>query len=174
MADYDLERFERLVLPHLDSAYSLARYLLHDEHDAQDAVQEAALRAVRYFDGFRGGDARAWLLAIVRNCCYTWQQGRHAEPATISYTDDTVIDIADPRATDDQVVEGAERARVQAAVRALPADLREMVVLREIEQLSYREISEVVGIPIGTVMSRLSRARQRLAATLGGEAQEAS
>jgi RNA polymerase sigma factor (sigma-70 family) len=173
MAEQQVERFEQLVLPHLDDAYTLARYLLRDEHDAQDAVQEAALRALRHFDGFRHGDARAWLLAIVRNCCYSWHKSHQKDRLSVPFTDDSAQEIADPHATDDLAVEDSERARVQAAVDKLPDELREVLVLRELSELSYREISEVVGAPIGTVMSRLSRARDRLAVALGADARRA-
>ena len=173
MAEQQLERFEQLVLPHLDDAYTLARYLLRDEHDAQDAVQDAALRALRHFDGFRHGDARAWLLTIVRNCCYSRHKAQRKDRMSVPFTDDSAQGIADPHGADDLAVEDSERARVQAAVDALPDELREVLVLRELNELSYREISEVVGAPMGTVMSRLSRARGRLAVTLGADARKA-
>jgi RNA polymerase sigma-70 factor (ECF subfamily) len=173
MADQRVERFEQVVLPHLDDAYTLARYLLRDEHDAQDAVQESVLRALRYFDGFRQGDARAWLLTIVRNYCYTWQKEHRTDRMTVPFTDDESAAIADPRATDDRVIQAGERERVQMAVDALSTELREVIVLREINDLSYREISEVVGIPMGTVMSRLARARKQLADSLGVDSRKA-
>jgi RNA polymerase sigma factor (sigma-70 family) len=174
MAEQKAERFEREVLPHLDDAYTLAHYLLRDEHDAQDAVQEAVLRALRYFAGFRGGDARAWLLTIVRNTCYSWHTARRNDRSTVQFSDDAADTIADPRAADDLAMESSDRELVRAAVDALPTELKEVIVLRELNELSYREISEVVGAPMGTVMSRLSRARNRLAAALGGDALKAS
>jgi RNA polymerase sigma-70 factor (ECF subfamily) len=173
MAQRDVERFERVVLPHLDDAYTLARYLLRDEHDAQDVVQDAVLRALRHFDGYRQGDARAWLLAIVRNCCLTWHVRHRADRRSVPYTDDTAAAVRDPRETDARAIQRSERAAIERAVAALPTEFREVIVLREIEDLSYREISDVVGVPIGTVMSRLARARQRLAIALGAGAQEA-
>jgi len=173
MAEQQVQRFEQMVLPHLDDAYTLARYLLRDEHDAQDAVQNAVLRALRHFEGFRHGDPRAWLLTIVRNCCYDWHKGR-MERSTVSFNESEAESIADSRATDDLVIEGTEQDRIRAAVDALPAELREVIVLRELNELSYREISEVVGAPMGTVMSRLSRARNRLAAVLGDGSRKAS
>jgi RNA polymerase sigma-70 factor (ECF subfamily) len=170
----DLQRFERIVLPHLDDAYTLARYLLRDQHDAQDAVQDAVLRALRYFETYRDGDARAWLLAIVRNCCLTRHRKARAEQANIAFVEDVdVVHESAGRATDARAVEQSERAALQRALDGLPAEFREVIVLREVQGLSYREISDVVGVPIGTVMSRLARARRRLASALGYDAQEA-
>lgn len=173
MAEDQADRFERLVLPHLDDAYTLARYLLRDEHDAQDAVQEASLKAFRHFAGFRSGDARAWLLSIVRNSCYDWYKSHRLERASVPITEDGAEEMADPHAADQDAVEASERDRIRAAVDALPPELREVIVLRELNDMSYREISEVVRAPIGTVMSRLSRARERLAAALGGGSRRA-
>jgi RNA polymerase sigma-70 factor (ECF subfamily) len=174
MAQQDIERFERIILPHLDDAYTLARYLLRDEHDAQDAVQDAVLRALRHFAGYRDGDARAWLLAIVRNCCLTWQRRHSVDKVTIPFTDDSAASLSDSRPADAAAIEASDRDAVNRAVAALPTEFREVIVLRELDGLSYKEISDVVGAPIGTVMSRLARARKRLAATLGLGAQEAS
>ncbi len=172
MPSTEVERFEQVVLPHLDDAYTLARYLLRDQHEAQDAVQDAVLRALRYFETYRDGDARAWLLAIVRNCCLTRQRHARAERANISFVED--IDVAhEGRGTDAQAIEQSERAALQRALAALPDEFREVIVLREVQGLSYREISDVVGVPIGTVMSRLARGRRRLASALGFDAQEA-
>ncbi|HTE46823.1 MAG TPA: sigma-70 family RNA polymerase sigma factor [Gemmatimonadaceae bacterium] len=174
MGQQDVDRFERIILPHLDDAYTLARYLLRDEHDAQDAVQDAVLRALRYFEGYRDGDARAWLLAIVRNCCLTWQRRHSADRFNISFSDDSAVDVSDARPADAAAIEASDRAAVNRAVAALPTEFREVIVLREIDGLSYKEISDIVGAPIGTVMSRLARARKRLAAAFGLGAQEAS
>ena len=165
MAEPQVDRFEKLVLPHLNDAYTLARYLLHDEHDAQDVVQDAVLRAWRFFDGFRDGDPRAWLLSIVRNCCYTWHKSHRWDRSSVS--SDDAVEVEDSHAADDQVVAESESDRIQAAVNGLPPELKEVIVLRELNELSYRQISDIVGAPIGTVMSRLSRARNRLAAALG-------
>jgi RNA polymerase sigma factor (sigma-70 family) len=173
MAQSTLERFEALVLPHLDDAYTLARYLLRDQHDAQDAVQDAALRAFRHFEGYRDGDPRAWFLAIVRNCCRTAQRRQQDDRVTVSLSPDDAPAIADSRETDALAIARSEREAVQRAVAALPAEFREVVVLRELEGLSYAQIGVIVGVPIGTVMSRLSRARKRLAQILGFNAQEA-
>jgi RNA polymerase sigma factor (sigma-70 family) len=173
MADQRVTRFEQLVLPHLDDAYTLARYLVRDEHDAQDAVQEGVLRALRHFEGFRDGDARAWLLTIVRNCCYSSHKSHGKDRETVSLTD-SIVEIADPSSADDRVMAASDRDRVRGAVDDLPPELREVIVLRELNDLSYREISDVVGVPMGTVMSRLSRARERLAKTLGEGARRVS
>jgi RNA polymerase sigma-70 factor (ECF subfamily) len=174
MTQGDVERFERVVLPFLDDAYTLARYLLRDEHDAQDVVQEAALRAFRYFGGYSGGDARAWLLTIVRNCSLNWQRRHRADERTVSFVDATDISLDTGRDADAEAVESSERDRVQRAIDALPAEFREVIVLREVQDLSYREISDISGVPIGTVMSRLARARKKLAALLGVNTREAS
>jgi RNA polymerase sigma-70 factor (ECF subfamily) len=173
MAQQEVERFESLILPHLDGAYTLARYLLRDEHDAQDAVQDAALRAFRYFDGYRDGDPRAWFLTIVRNCCLTWRRRRRNDRLAVSLPEERTLAIRDTRETDTRAIEQSDRAAIERAVAALPAEFREVIVLREVEGLTYADISSVVGVPIGTVMSRLSRARKRLAASLGIDAQEA-
>lgn len=163
-------RFEAAVLPHLDAAYNLARWLLRDEQSAQDVVQEAYLRAFRFFDGFRGGDARPWLLGIVRNACFTWlgQSGRdHVE--FDEARDSGVLDAGIEAAANDplRLLERKfERTQVNAAIATLPPLFREVLILREIEELSYDEIAQVAGIPVGTVMSRLSRARAMLRAAL--------
>ncbi|SRR5512143_3857341 len=175
MAQRDVERFERIVLPHLDDAYTLARYLLRDEHDAQDVVQDAVLRALRYFDGYREGDARAWLLAIVRNCCLTWQRRHRGDRLVVPFADEAVVElVSDSRETDTLAIERSERAMLERAIATLPTEFREVIVLREVEGLSYKEISDVVGVPMGTVMSRLARARKRLASALGLDVLEAS
>lgn len=163
-------RFEAAVLPHLDAAYNLARWLLRDEQSAQDVVQEAYLRAFRFFDGFRGGDARPWLLGIVRNTCFTWlgQSGRdHVE--FDEERDSGALDAGIEAAANDplRLLERKfERAQVNAAIATLPPLFREVLILREIEELSYDEIAQVAGIPVGTVMSRLSRARAMLRVAL--------
>jgi RNA polymerase sigma-70 factor (ECF subfamily) len=167
MGTLPLERFEELILPHLDDAYTLARYLLRDEHNAQDVVQDAALRAFRYFDGFRDGDPRAWFMTIVRNCCMSWQRkhrdDRRVEPLAPQHESAA----QEARQTDAAAIERSDREAVNRAVAQLPPDFREVVVLREIQGMSYAQISSVVKVPIGTVMSRLSRARSRLASILG-------
>lgn len=173
MASSPRSEFDRLILPHLPAAYSLARWLLRQPHDAEDAVQDAALRAFRSFGGYAGGSPRAWLLAIVRNTCLTALERRRTEGNVIVLADAGPVQerlyesARDPApAPDAALVSEEERRRVQAAIAALPLQFREVLVLRELEELSYREIAEVVGAPIGTVMSRLARARERLTAEL--------
>jgi RNA polymerase sigma factor (sigma-70 family) len=172
MAERDLQRFEQIVLPHLGDAYTVARYLVRDEHDAEDLVQEAVLRALRHFDGYRDGDARAWLLTIVRNCCLTWHRRQRGSRETVPFAEPAVALVVDSAETDARAIAGSDRDRVARAVESLPIEFREVIVLRELEDLSYKEISTITGVPIGTVMSRLARARKRLAATLGHRARE--
>ena len=167
MPQDQLRQFESLILPHLDAAYTLARYLLRDEHDAQDAVQDAALRAIRHLATYRGGDARAWFLTVVRNACFSAMRARRAEPANGELALDASMAL-EPRATDALAIEQSEMDAVRRAVAALPVEFREVVVLRELHEMSYAEISTIVDVPIGTVMSRLSRGRRLLAQQLGG------
>jgi RNA polymerase sigma-70 factor (ECF subfamily) len=173
------ERFRELILPHLTSAFNLACWLTRNRPDAQDLVQEAMMRAFRFFAGFRGGDGRVWLLRIVRNTFYSWCRENSVRPKTAF--DETLhsvdgVDGAQP----DAVHESPEALlmhkdcdrMVHEALAALPLEFREVVVLRELEELSYKEIAAIVDIPIGTVMSRLGRGRKLLAHRLGGSAQE--
>src|SRR5215472_8682174 len=166
-------RFEQVIMPHLDAAYNLARWLTRSDSDAQDVVQEACLRAFKYFEGFEGENPSAWLLAIVRNACFTWlKRNRPAEEVSgEGITDDAAAIAADITGIQSRelaatpetlLIDSRDRTRVNELVQRLPADYREVIVLREIEDLSYREIADVIGIPIGTVMSRLSRARKLL------------
>ena len=164
----DLTAFEAVVLPHLPAAYNLARWLLKDESDADDIVQDACIRSLRHFETFRGGDARGWLLTIVRNCCYTFlRKRRHEEPMT-EILDEEQHDAAGPD-PETLLVQGIQAERLGKLIEELPVAYREVLVLREIEGLSYKEIGSVTDLPIGTVMSRLSRARQRLQKALGAE-----
>jgi RNA polymerase sigma-70 factor (ECF subfamily) len=160
--------FEEAVMPHLDAAYNLARWLMRNEDDAQDMVQEAYLRALRFFGGFHGTDARAWLLTIVRNTCYTWLK-RNKSAELLGDFEEVVLtkesDEPDPEATH---VLKVRAQLVNEAIEKLPIEFREVVILRELEELSYKEIAEITAIPIGTVMSRLSRARKRLLVGLRG------
>ena len=148
-------KFEALALPHLDAAYNLARWLSRSPSDADDIVQDAMLRAFRAFDGFRGGDAKAWLLAIVRNCWLS--AGRATRRRGHTGLDD---DIADAGPTpEESAIQAGQRRRLETMIARLPDDFREVLILREMEDMSYREIADITGAPIGTVMSRLARAR---------------
>ncbi len=155
--------FEPTMLPHLDAAYNLARWLLRHEHDAEDAVQDAFLRAHRSFDRFRGGDGRAWLLTIVRNVCYSrLRQGRQAA-APEPFDDEMHSTSQDhPAETNAAIWRETHGALLQAALEKLAPEFREVLVLHELEGLAYREIAAVAEIPVGTVMSRLARARRKL------------
>ncbi|MFA5982886.1 MAG: sigma-70 family RNA polymerase sigma factor [Methylococcaceae bacterium] len=158
--------FEQAMLPHLQAAFNLALWLLHNHADAEDAIQEAYLRAFRHFDSFRGGDARVWLLAIVRNVCYTHLQSKkvrvmeefneelhgadcHSNPMQAYHHGDPAL----------ASLQNADKQSINLAIAQLPTDFREVIVLRELEELSYKEIAKIIGVPIGTVMSRLARAR---------------
>lgn len=168
--DQERERFKRLMLPHLDAAYRLARCLTRNDELAEDAVQEAYLRALRFFGSLRGDDAKPWFLRIVRNACYELKQRDRLPGPAVDF--DEVLHHEDAFAAGAVVVlpvnpEAAAIARadgelVRECLASLPCDFREVLVLRELEGCSYREISDVVGVPIGTVMSRLSRARRML------------
>jgi RNA polymerase sigma-70 factor (ECF subfamily) len=162
----DLAKFESLALPHLDAAYTLARYLTRDPHDAEDAVQEAYLRALKYFGSYRGGDPKAWILAIVRNECRSkWLSRQGAQWAKSEEFNDELH--SDEGVTADALaLESEARETVREALDLLPAEFREVIVLREIQGLSYQEIADIVKAPIGTVMSRLSRGRARLEKTV--------
>ncbi len=166
MEPSELERFEAMVLPHLDAAYTLARYLTRNDHDAQDVVQDAYLRALKYFSGFRGaeggGDGRAWLLAIVRNSAYTWRRRHRADSLATEFDEELHSDAVAEDHPAAALERDSARASLHRALDRLPPEFREVIVLRELEGLSYKEIGDVTGVPMGTVMSRLSRARRRL------------
>jgi RNA polymerase sigma-70 factor (ECF subfamily) len=166
--DDTAERFRRAALPHLDALYNLARYLLRNPTDAEDAVQECYLRALRHFDSLRGADVKPWLLAILRNVCRV-EFGRRARLVLHDRnTENEEADAAVPVWQEAQETPETELMRkldaktIQSMVAALPEAFREVIVLREIEDLSYREIADVVGAPVGTVMSRLARGRALL------------
>jgi RNA polymerase sigma-70 factor (ECF subfamily) len=153
-------RFAQLVLPHLDSANNLARWILRNRADAEDVVQEAMLRAYRFFSRFRGGNARAWLLQIVRNNCYSWLEKNR--PADLMTEFDEELHLRPGATPESLIAQADEQRRLKDALQALPPRAREVLILRELEGCSYKEIGEITGIPIGTVMSSLSRARERL------------
>jgi RNA polymerase sigma factor (sigma-70 family) len=164
----DRIRFEQLVLPHLDSAANLARWMLRNRADSDDVVQEAMLRAYRFFGQFHGGDARAWLLQIVRNTCYTLLQKNR--PAELMTEFDEEVHKRPSANPETLVTQANERLRLMSALESLSSRFREVLVLRELEGCSYKEIGEITGMPIGTVMSTLSRARERLRHALTGAA----
>lgn len=162
------ESFDTVVLPHLDAAHRLARWLMRDADVAEDVVQEASLRAFRYFRTFVGGDGRAWFLRIVRNTCYDWRRRRY-QPPTDSFDDDQ-HSSARPRSDPETLLlQTDDAALIAQALSRLPGHFHQLLVLRELEGLSYRELSDVIGIPMGTVMSRLSRAREALRSVLDTE-----
>ena len=163
--------FEEAVLPHLDAAYNLARWLTGNDHDAQDVVQDASMRALKFFRGFRGGNARSWLLTIVRNTCYTWLR-QNRTPADNPEFDEELHAVEDTSANPDLLLtRSAHIDAVRQAIEQLPAEFREIIVLREMEDFSYKEIADLAGIPIGTVMSRLARARKQLQQSLAPRVQ---
>jgi RNA polymerase sigma-70 factor (ECF subfamily) len=156
-----LPSFEQAVLPHLDAAYNLARWLTRNKQDAQDIVQEAYLRAFRFFPAFRGGDARAWIMKIVRNTCYTWL--RESRPLQDAMEFDENLFTPDSCAPNPEevVLQNDSGSLVRKALEQLPTNFREVLILRELDGMSYKEIAEITGMAAGTVMSSLSRARGR-------------
>ena len=166
-------RFEEIALPHLAAAYNLARWLIHNDQDAEDIVQESFLRAFKSFKGYYGGNSRAWLLTIVRNTCYTWLQKNRVSMLSDPLEDkldEVGLDFADPEML---LLQNVDAQIVRTTLQELPVEFREVVVLREMEEMSYKEIANVVDLPLGTVMSRLARGRKRLqtllAARMGKE-----
>jgi RNA polymerase sigma factor (sigma-70 family) len=161
-----LRNFEAAVLPHLKAAYNLARWLTGNEADAEDVVQEAYLRAFKHFGSFHGDDGRPWLLAIVRNTCYTWMQ-HNRSPELMIPLDDELHEIESTDLNPEALLlQSADTQMVRQALEELPVEFREVIVLRELEGLSYKQIADVAEIPLGTVMSRLARARKRLQQSL--------
>jgi len=158
--------FEKAVLPHLDAAYNLATWLTRNTQDAEDVVQEAYLRAFRFFAGFHGGNARTWILKIVRNTCYTWLHKNRAEQNAAPFDEQVHTDTAETQDPETLLLRKTDFQALKRALEELPATFREVFVLLELEGLSYRQIAEVQGIPVGTVMSRLARARHRLRESL--------
>lgn len=178
MTEAECARFKRLMLPHLDAAYALAFWLTRNEDEAHDAVQEAYLRAFHYFASFRGEDGRGWMLKIVRNACFELRQ-RERHAAMAGELDERALDpeqvaagavIAFPRNPEAAAIERASGEEVRRCLRELPHEFREVLVLRELHDCSYKEIAAIAGIPLGTVMSRLARARRLMLARLTGRA----
>lgn len=165
-----LARFEQTVVPHLDAAYNLSRWLTRNDTDAQDVVQEAYLRAFKFFGSYRGGDSRSWLLTIVRNTCYTWLQQNRARELTTEF--DEEIHSTESGNPETLLIESANRQLLKQALEELPVSFREVVILRELEGLSYKEIADITDVPVGTVMSRLARARKQLQLRLVGRVKE--
>lgn len=157
-----LPDFERRILPHLDAAFSLARFLMRNDHDAEDVVQEACLRAFRFYESFRGGNSRAWFLSIVRNSCFTALRRAHSNEAAVVFDEELHSPETAPTDAGGELDRELDRQTVRAAIEELPPEFREVVTLRELEECSYKEIADIIGVPIGTVMSRLARARERL------------
>jgi RNA polymerase sigma factor (sigma-70 family) len=157
-----LQRFEQAILPHLDAAYNLARWLTRNEQDARDMVQDASLRAFKFFDGFRGVDGRAWLLTIVRNSCYTWLEKNRRGQAMTPFDEEIHTVDADALNPSALTLKSDDMEMLRESLEQLPADFREIIVLRDLEELSYKQIADVINVPLGTVMSRLARARARL------------
>jgi RNA polymerase sigma-70 factor (ECF subfamily) len=159
-------RFEEIIMPHLDVAYNLARWLTRNEHDAEDIVQDAFLRAFKFFEGFRGGNSRSWLLSIVRNTAYTWlEKNRRHEIGTMS--DESIESLPDEAPNPEALLlQETGHQEIMEAIAELPVEFREAIILRELEEMSYKEIADVMSVPLGTVMSRLARARRQLQESL--------
>jgi RNA polymerase sigma-70 factor (ECF subfamily) len=170
--------FEQLVLPHLGAGYNLARWLLRNEHDAEDVMQEAMVRAFRFFEGFRGDNPRGWLLTVVRNSAYSFLQQNRARELGVEFDEELHVEPPESARTAETpevlLLRSAQQRILNQAVEALPVEFREVFVLREMEGLSYKEIAELARIPIGTVMSRLSRARRQLRAAVARREQTGS
>jgi RNA polymerase sigma factor (sigma-70 family) len=160
--DLALADFERLFLPHLNAAYNLACWLTRNNQSAEDMVQEAYLRAWKSFDSFAGGDGRAWLLSIVRNTCYTWLQRNVTSNLDAVFDEEIHSGETDALNPETELLQNQDKQLLRQAVEELPLQFREVLIMRELEGLSYREIADLAGLPVGTVMSRLARARKRL------------
>jgi RNA polymerase sigma factor (sigma-70 family) len=157
-----LASFEDLLLPHLNAAYNLARWLTRNDQNAEDLVQDAYLRAWKSFDGFNGGDGRAWLLTIVRNTCYTWMRRNRSSELMTSFDEEMHSTPSHASTPEALLLQSVDKELLKNALQGLPLEFREVMVMREIEGLSYLEIASIAGVPVGTVMSRLARARARL------------
>jgi RNA polymerase sigma-70 factor (ECF subfamily) len=157
-----LSRFDEAILPHLDAAYNLARWLMRNDADADDAVQDACLRALRFIGGLRGGDGRVWLLAIVRNTCYSRLKRAKSRGVESEFDDEIHSTEAEAANPEGLLERSRDSAALRQALEDLPAEFREVIVMRELEGMAYKEIAEVAEVPIGTVMARLARGRKRL------------
>ena len=157
-----LTQFERQVLPHLDAAYNLARFLMRNDQDAEDVVQDASLRAFRFFEGFRGENSRAWFLTIVRNAAFTALKRNRMDEETVVFDEELHGGQIPPLDAGLALDQAQDRQTVRAAIEQLPAEFGEAITLRELQGMSYKEIADVAGVPIGTIMSRLARARRQL------------
>jgi RNA polymerase sigma-70 factor (ECF subfamily) len=166
------ERFTECVLPHLDAAHNLARYLMRDAHEAEDAVQEAFLKAMRHFGSLRGLDGRAWLLSIVRNTCFTQLRRRRSGGERVEFDEELHSSGSEISAPETDLAISIAAESVREGLARLAAEFREVLVLRELEGLSYKEIAQVAGVPIGTVMSRLARGRRQLLLALSAGTKE--
>ena len=158
--------FDQTILPHLDAAYNLARWLTGNDRDAEDVTQEACLRAFKFFSGYRGGDARAWLLTIVRRTAWTWLQSNRRHEEAVEFDEDLHGGQDSSSNPEETLARAGDADVVRQAIAALPAVFREALVLRELEGCSYKEIADIAGVPIGTVMSRITRARRQLQTAL--------
>jgi RNA polymerase sigma factor (sigma-70 family) len=179
MLDYNhIPSFEQAVLPHLDAAYNLARWLTRNEQDAQDIVQEAYLRAFRFFPAFRGGDAHSWIMKIVRNTCYTWLHENRPLQSAAEFDENLYPPDSRGPNPEEIVLQNDSGTLVRKAMEKLPTNFREVLVLREIDGMSYKEIAEITGVAAGTVMSSLSRARghfrQALKELMNGDRMQSS
>jgi RNA polymerase sigma-70 factor, ECF subfamily len=163
-----LARFEQSIMPHMNAAYNLARWLAGNDPDAQDVVQEAYLRAFKFFNGFRGGDSRSWLLRIVRNAFYDWLRGNRREETGTEFDEELHGRAEETGTPDALLLEKADRELLHKAIAELAVEFREILVLRELEGFSYKEIANMAEVPPGTVMSRLARAREQLRTLLAG------
>jgi RNA polymerase sigma-70 factor (ECF subfamily) len=163
LKDNKTARFEEAVMPHLDAAYNLARWLTRNTTDAEDVVQEAFLRAFKFFNGFHGTNGRAWTLQIVRNTYYSWVQ-KNKKGEEIAEFDEEIHGGARSCSPETILIEQVDRERLKQMLSELPVEFREIIVLRELEGMSYKEIANIADLPLGTVMSRLARARERLIA----------
>jgi RNA polymerase sigma-70 factor (ECF subfamily) len=167
LSTQEMARFHECVLLHLDAAHNLARYLLRDPHEAEEAVQEAFLRAIRHFDGFRGVDGRAWLLSIVRNTCITQLRRRRTGGEKLEFDEEIHSPYEEASEPEAAWTHSLTVSSVREGLDQLAVEFREVLVLRELEGLSYKEIAHVAGVPVGTVMSRLARGRKQLLSALG-------